>query len=762
MMNYFQNQNMIGQLLDSRYRIVQIIGSGAFGQTYLAADTRRPGHPECVVKQLRPPANNKETLHNSLRLFEQEAKILEKLGRHERIPLLLAYFEDHEQFYLVEEFIPGNPLSQEIIPGQEWSEEQVIDLLIEILEILLFVHDQGVIHRDVNPANLIRRKTDGKIIIIDFGSVKEVTNLVLNANGEAPRTIATGTPSYMPIEQFQGHPQYNSDIYSVGMIGVQALTGLPATELPKVQDMNFASANHDISSGNIAWRQIAICSKGLAEIIDRMIHYHHTKRYQSSIEVLRDLKALKQYHNSPIKTVLPKSARQVKTLFNPVASVLEKKSSTVKPTQPLNWRLMIMAGLATLGILIILLQNWWWRQPDPARAESLYKKGITKVTEGDTKGAIADFNEALRLNPQQAESYYGRGNAYFQTGDYERAIKDYSQAITMKPQYTNAYFNRGMARYHQDDFAGAIDDYTQVLKFQPKDADAYYQRALSYYDLKDYTAAVQDYDQVLKMQPDNVAAYNARGLAKSAQGDQKGGLADYTEAIRLDNKNVDGYYSRGRSRFYMGDYQGALDDYNQLLKIDPQYIDAYTNRCSTYLNLAKYENAINDCDQAIKLNPQDAIAFNNRCIAYYNLKNYSQAIADCGEAIKLQPQNSQSFSNRGLAYNISGDKDAAISDYSQAISINPNDAVAYTNRAKIYFDQGKNDQAIADYVQALRISPNYAGAYYGRALVRENLGDISGAIEDLEKAGKLSLEQGRSGGYRDAQYQIKRLQEKKK
>ena len=274
------DMNMVGQLLDRRYRVVQILSSGAFGQTYLAVDTRRPGHPQCVVKQLRPPSNTSTVLKTAYRLFKQEAEILEKLGKHDQIPFLLAYFEEGHQFYLVEEFVPGHALNREIVAGQPWPEERVLALLEEVLQLLAFVHSQGVIHRDVNPSNLIRRKPDGKLVLIDFGSVKEVANHVSDYDTEFPRTIATGTPAYMPIEQFQGNPQFSSDLYAVGMMAVQAITGLPGTDLPKLQD---PSPSH---TGEIVWRNRAQCSAVLANIIDKMVCHQFGKRYHSAEEVL--------------------------------------------------------------------------------------------------------------------------------------------------------------------------------------------------------------------------------------------------------------------------------------------------------------------------------------------------------------------------------------------------------------------------------------------------------------------------------------------
>ncbi len=726
------NPNMIGQLLDGRYRIVQVLSGGAFGQTYLAADTRRPGHPQCVVKQLRPPGNSKTFLKTAHRLFKQEAEILEKLGRHEQIPLLLAYFQEDNQFYLVEEFVPGNPLHKEIIPGHPWQEEQVIRLLSEILEILIFVHSQGVIHRDVNPSNLIRRKSDGKLVLIDFGSVKEVRTLIANVNGEMPRTIATGTPSYMPVEQFQGNPQFNSDIYAAGIIGIQALTGLPSSELPKLQDTKPSG------TGGIIWRNRSRCSGALADIVDKMVAHHFAKRYQSAEQTLVALRRLQRR-----KVSLPASK----------SPKYKSKHLGLK-----KWQLLLLLSFAAVGILAVLVGLFdFFNRPTPERAEAYYVDATEMSKKGDLRGAIAAFNKSIELNPSKAEAFYGRGNLYYQAGNYQQAIADYDRAIALNPSYANAYFNRGLARYNLEDYSGAIDDYSKVLGFEPKDVEAYYQRALSYYQLKDYSKAIEDYTKTLQLQPEDAKAYKARGLAKTAAGDLQDALTDYTKAIALESDNADAYYNRGRTRFFLGDYQGARSDYTKAIELEKENQEAYANRCSTYINLANYERAVEDCNRALTLAPKDADSYNNRCVAYFNMDDYKKAIADCTKAIEINGQYHQAYSNRGLVRQQAGKLEAAIEDYTQAIALNPNNPEAYANRAKTYYLQQDYEKALADYVQATRLNPNYAGAYYGRGMVRVALGDKTGAISDFETAGRLYLEQGRSGGYKDAKYQIERL-----
>ncbi len=271
---------MLGKLLDRRYEVTQVLGAGGFGRTYLAKDTRRPGNPTCVVKQLKPVSSDPAFLETARRLFNSEAEILEKLGNHDQIPRLLAYFEEDQEFYLVQEFIEGHTLSQELQPGQRWEESRVIELLGEILSILEFVHHHGVIHRDIKPDNLIRRKSDNKLVLVDFGAVKQIRTQFAITQG-ASNTIAIGTPGYMSSEQALGQPRPSSDIYALGIIGIQALTGL----MP-------ISFQEDLSTGEILWQHLVSVSRGLAGILSKMVRYHFKDRYQSATEALQALRQL--------------------------------------------------------------------------------------------------------------------------------------------------------------------------------------------------------------------------------------------------------------------------------------------------------------------------------------------------------------------------------------------------------------------------------------------------------------------------------------
>ncbi len=272
----------VGKTLRNRYKILKVLGSGGFGDTYLAQDTDLPGHPTCVVKQLKPKDTSPNVLPIAKSLFEREAEYLYKLGNaHPQIPKLFAHFEENNEFFLVQEFVEGHSLAAEIPIGTRLSENATITLLLEILEVLSFVHQNNVIHRDIKLANLMRRQQDGKIILIDFGAVKDITALGTDSQGNTDVTVSIGSPGYMPSEQARGKPRLSSDVYAVGMIGLQALTGIAPDSLQE-----------DANTGEILWRDRVQVSDAFAEILQNMVFYHFSQRYKSAIEALQAIQSL--------------------------------------------------------------------------------------------------------------------------------------------------------------------------------------------------------------------------------------------------------------------------------------------------------------------------------------------------------------------------------------------------------------------------------------------------------------------------------------
>ncbi|NJL88584.1 MAG: CHASE2 domain-containing protein [Coleofasciculaceae cyanobacterium SM2_1_6] len=285
-------------LNQGRYVIEKVLGSGGFGKIYIATDTQQSSpstqSPKitCVIKHLQPARKDARFLQVARRLFRTEGEILAQLGLHSQIPELIAYFEEENDFYLVEEHIPGFPLSHDLQSGQRWDAAKVLDLLQQLLTVLDFIHRRGVIHRDLKPSNIIRTPA-GKLVLIDFGAVKQITpqdpnfdrSSIFETSGEIPEqanwTIAIGTRGYSPPEQYAGQPGFGSDIYALGIIAIQALTG--------IHPLNFPI---DVGTGEVDWHQFVNIPEELKQIIDQMVRFHFRDRYQSARKILTDLKSL--------------------------------------------------------------------------------------------------------------------------------------------------------------------------------------------------------------------------------------------------------------------------------------------------------------------------------------------------------------------------------------------------------------------------------------------------------------------------------------
>ncbi len=281
---------MSNQLLGERYRVVKVLSQGIFCQTYTVEDTYLSDRPICILKHFLPSSRCAIPVEIRRRLFIREIEALAKLGECDSVPNLLDSFEDNLEFYLVQEFIEGHPLSAELLTGQRWSEGKVLQMLQQMLSILDFVHNHGLIHRDVKPNNILRRKQDHRLILIDFGAVKPIWNELF---ADTNTTIAIGTPGYMPYEQELGKPRPSSDIYALGMIAIQALTGVHPTKLPE-----------DGHTGEVIWQHLALVSPELAAVVNKMVHYRFQDRYQSAKEVLDALLPLANFHTS-IPQMLP-------------------------------------------------------------------------------------------------------------------------------------------------------------------------------------------------------------------------------------------------------------------------------------------------------------------------------------------------------------------------------------------------------------------------------------------------------------------------
>ena len=347
-------------LLNNRYQVIQVIGAGGFGETFLAEDVHMPSRRRCVIKQLKPITNNDPQTYQLIQQrFEREAATLEFLGESSnQIPKLYAYFSENGQFYLVQEWIHGQTLTKIVEAKGFESEAAVRQILLSLLSVLDYVHSKGIIHRDIKPENIILRSVDGKPVLIDFGAVKETIRSVVNSPGYPTRSLVIGTPGYMPSEQAVGRPVYATDIYSLGLTAIYLLTGKHPQELQT-----------DLKTGEILWQQHAPhVSSQLAAVLNQAIKPHAGDRYSTASKMLHALQSTTNIPteltaNTPTVSFSPTtSTRQTQALYSP-----QKNSALAPSSSGGNWQkpAVIVGSLLIGGLLSTVAISNITRQQKP-------------------------------------------------------------------------------------------------------------------------------------------------------------------------------------------------------------------------------------------------------------------------------------------------------------------------------------------------------------------------------------------------------------
>jgi tetratricopeptide (TPR) repeat protein len=424
---------------------------------------------------------------------------------------------------------------------------------------------------------------------------------------------------------------------------------------------------------------------------------------------------------------------------------------------PIRW---VVQGLGELGILVgnrkPLNQIRVGNPTMAATADEFFIAGFNKLVDpGEDfqvgrREAVAQFNQAVVLNPRYTIAYFLRAKVKDLLNDPKGALADYNQAISLDPKVANAYYNRGFLKYLKlNDPKGALSDYNQAIALNPKFVEAYLNRGiLKHEKLNDPKGALADYNQAIALNPKFVEAYLNRGVLKKGLNDPQGALADYNQAISLNPKLATAYYNRGILKHKkLNDPKGALADYNQAISLNPKLADAYLNRGVLKKGLNDPQGALADYNQAIYLNPKDATAYYNRGNLKDALNDPQGALADYNQSISLNPKDATAYIGRGaLKYEKLNDLQGALADFNQAISLNPKDALAYNNRGFLKYEKLNDPQgALADYNQAISLNPQLADVYYNRGLLKyTKLNDTPGAITDFRTAAKLFRAQGQT------------------
>lgn len=741
---------MQGKIIGGRYKLKEKIGGGAFGQTYLAEDYQLPGNPPCIVKQLQPQNTDPKTLQTARRLFNSEAQVLHSLGsQHPQIPTLYAYFEEDREFYLVQELVEGNPLTEELPPGSHWQEIRVIDFLQDILSILDYVHGQQVIHRDIKPSNIMRRTEDKKLMLIDFGAVKQIRESP--DSNDSNLTVAISTYGYSPPEQLQGKPHFGSDIYAVGMTAIRALTGIHPHQLER-----------DPATGELLWKPRARVSDGLAAILDRMVAAHLADRYQSAATIRADLDRLRRVADDPTRVAggVPLTAPPPPTATSP-RPVAGQRPTVVRPDAKMGGRFLgrprwVAAGIGGLAVLAVLVELIF-----PVVRPPFYVGRGERLLEADRPEEARElFDRARSLDPDSVGAWVGEGDALEELGRSDRALTAYNKALEYQPDNPEILNKKGSLLYQMGDSPSALAAHERAIAIDPDNARAWYGKGIALIGLRQYEQAEAAFDRAKAIKPQVPSVWQSKAVALEYQGKRREARQVYEEALAtyedvLDNQpdKVAAWVERGAVLSKLNRPEQALESYDRALAIDPDNFPALLKKSNVlFPPLRRADEALSASDRALEMRPDSYLAWHNRgSILAGGKRDFEGAIAAYDRAIELRPQFVPAMRDKGFALSqwsqelqaqgkiqeADNKADAALESFDRALSADPDDHQSLVGRAIVLSNRGRDEAALAALNKARDLQPNDPFVWVNRGWVLEKMGRNAEALESYDEALKI-------------------------
>lgn len=288
-------------------------------------------------------------------------------------------------------------------------------------------------------------------------------------------------------------------------------------------------------------------------------------------------------------------------------------------------------GLTAVGLFDKATELW-----------NIKKYNVKKYKETDITKEIEYFSQAIQLDPSYALAYNNRGIAYAHLKQYQQAIADFSQAILLEPSAA-AYNNRGLVYSELKQYQQAFSDYNEAIRHEPSYMVAYENQGNAYQNLKQHHQAINVYNHAIRLDPSYASAYSNRGNSYMQLKQYQNAFADFNQAIRLDPSNAAFYNNRGYAYAQLKQYQQAISDYNQAMKLDSDLALTYLNRGNAYRHLEQYQQAIKDYTQATKLEPGYAAAYNNLGLTHILSKDTVQGCLDLNKACSLGDCNGYNF-----------------------------------------------------------------------------------------------------------------------
>jgi eukaryotic-like serine/threonine-protein kinase len=775
-----------GDIIGGRYQIIKELRSGGFATTYIARDLGNQSDLKCVVKKLQPRFNSPKIWQNAKERFITEATVLQWLGKHDQIPQLLAHFEEEQQFYLVQEFIEGEEFEQEVNRREILTESEIINFLYDVLQIIDFVHKQGVIHRDIKPSNLIRRASDRKMVLIDFGAVKEITTMSYDSQKHTVETQIIGTPGYMSPEQNNGKPVYSSDIYALGRTAIYALTGRSPVELEDTQ-----------AGETLTWQKFAKVSRKLVAIINKMMSSRISERYANANDVLYDLKPLLRIGkvvNNRYKIVSYLGGREESKTYT-VETIDDEEPNTYVlkiiqlPKNQANNFLQIKSKLDLAITVFKKLENCPYiarlfeyfqeqnelylveeyiegrdLEQELKKQKSLGQDKVIELLENVLETLVYIHKQQIvHGNIKPANLIRKQVDRNFVLTDFAALTEVVDRWMEIQKGYIPPEQIAGKTYAASDIYALGIIAIAALmgtapdrLKKNPATGEIIWLEAL---EIDPKLTKILDKMVRLDWRKRYQSASEALKALKKTKRRTASILTEpwFLYPLSLGILGIVGFFGN----FFWVQYQAFLLFEKADVRLESQQYEraiAYYDRGINMLggrvknverawlakanalgSLNRYQERLKTCDTALtqvnRTNPFYIHFLNCQGLALDGLKEYDRAIKIFDRVIKISPEFFYAWLNRGEAYRKIGKDEEAIADFQKAITLDRNlSFVPLNNLGNLYFHEGKYSEALEAYKQAIQVKNNYLPALLGRSHTLRALKNYTEAIASYDRA----------------------------
>jgi len=684
------------------YQLHEQLGRGGVGAVFRATDVR--DGREVALRCLAAPDPH------ARRRLVQEAKALSRL-RHPNIVSILDQGETAEGSWIALELVRGGSLQERLEQRGPLAPREAARLVADLAAGLAHAHAAGVLHRDLEPANVLLPADGGPPRLTDFGLAGFTLDGALNRLTKAGTLM--GSPGCRSPEEAAGDPAAigpATDVYGLGAVLYAALSGRPPIEGDTMSHAPPGPTTRDAALDAIALR----CLLKLP-----------AERYPT-VEALRA--ELQRYLTGPRRSQRAAAATDSRPVWlvgvvavsalvivTSVGALLSRRRAAPSPEWPAAAPPTEVAAAPTPAVA--------------SPTEVIVAPPTLAVAHAD---AVAPTTEVVRVEVPPPR----RGFAIDMRTDWGATRAELDRALSLDPRDATKLAERGWVRANTGDLRGALSDCSRSIELDPRQALPHAIRGWVRGSLGDAPGARTDLDRALELDPRSASAHLLRGV-HLAEADPRQALQDLARALELDPSRGLARTVRGMLLNNGGDPKAAIADLDQALALDPQDARAWCYRGNAWLKLGDRRRAIADLDQAIQLAPSFGRAYFHRGLARERSGDRRAALADYDRSIELDPSYAMAHTNRGGVRANLGDVELGIADCNRALELDPRLVLAYEFRAKMRRRQGDPRAALPDVDKALELAPRQVDLYSLRGSIRLELGDLRGAIEDCEEALRL-------------------------